>query len=63
MNATRDYTSARQEAFATQMRRYLKYLGRKLGLLANFYGERLVATPVRLGKKGLIADGEMHDGK
>jgi len=58
----RDYTSARQEAFATQMRRYLKYLGKELGLLANFYGERLEVTPVRLGKKGLNANGDMHDG-
>jgi GxxExxY protein len=49
--AARDYTPARQEAFATQMRRYLRYLDKELGLLANFYRERLVVTPVRLGKK------------
>jgi hypothetical protein len=46
-----DYTPARQEAFATQMRRYLNYLGKELGLLANFSGERLAVTPVRLGGK------------
>ena len=44
------------------MRRYLKYLGKELGLLANFYGERLVVTPMRLGNQGLIADGQRHDG-
>jgi hypothetical protein len=39
-------------------------LGKELGLLANFYGERLEVTPVRLGEKtGLTADGEMHDGQ
>ena len=61
--AARDYTPARQEAFATQMRRYLNYLGKELGLMANFYGVRLVVTPVRLGEEtGLKADGEIHDG-
>ena len=48
--AARDDTPARLEAFETQMRRYLRYLGKELGLLANFHGERLVVTPVRLGK-------------
>lgn len=60
--AAREYTPARQEAFVTQMRRYLKYLGKELGLLANFYGERLAVSPVRLGKKDSATDEEMHDG-
>ena len=36
--------------FKTRMRRYLKYFDKELGLLANFYGERLDIRPVRIGK-------------
>jgi GxxExxY protein len=38
-------------AFETRMRRYLKHFGKKLGLLANFHGERLEIRLVRLAKK------------
>lgn len=35
-------------AFDTKMRRYLSHFGQKLGLLANFHGERLDVRPVRI---------------
>ena len=38
------------DAFETRMRRYLKHFDKELGLLANFYGERLDIRPVRIGK-------------
>ena len=41
--AVRDMTPA----FDVRMRRYLGHLGLKLGLLANFHGERLDIRPVR----------------
>jgi GxxExxY protein len=33
--------------FETKMRHYLEHFGKKLGLLANFHGERLDVRPVR----------------
>jgi len=36
------------QAFDTRMRCYLKYFGKKLGLLANFHGERLDVRVVRV---------------
>ncbi len=35
-------------AFDVRMRRYLNHFGKKLGLLANFHGERLDIRPVRV---------------
>jgi GxxExxY protein len=37
-------------AFETRMCRYLEHFGKKLGLLANFHGERLDIRPVRVGE-------------
>jgi len=37
-----------QEVMAEQLKAYLRRLGLKLGLLANFYGTRLAITPVRI---------------
>ena len=36
------------EAFDVRMRRYLSHFGLRLGLLANFHGERLDIRPVRI---------------
>ena len=35
-------------AFDIRMRRYLSHFNQKLGLLANFHGERLQIRPVRI---------------
>ncbi len=35
-------------AFDVRMRRYLSHFDKKLGLLANFHGERLSVRPVRI---------------
>ena len=35
-------------AFDAKMRRYLNHFGLKLGLLANFHGDRLDTRPVRI---------------
>lgn len=40
---------AMTEDFTSRMRRYLGYFGKELGLMANFYGERLDIRPVRVG--------------
>jgi GxxExxY protein len=37
-----------EEAMAEQLKARLRRMGLKLGLLANFYGTRLVITPVRV---------------
>ena len=37
-------------AFATRMRRYLRYFDKELGLLASFYGDRLDIRPVRIAE-------------
>jgi len=37
-----------EDAMAEQLKAHLRRLGLKLGLLANFYGTRLVITPVRV---------------
>lgn len=37
-----------EDAMAEQVKAHLRRLGLKLGLLANFYGTRLVITPVRV---------------
>lgn len=36
------------KAFDTKMRRYLNHFDKKLGILANFHGERLDIRPVRI---------------
>jgi GxxExxY protein len=38
-------------AFDVRMRRYLRHFDKKLGLLANFHGERLNIRPVRVGQE------------
>ena len=35
-------------AFDVKMRRYLSYFDKKLGILANFHGDRLDVRPVRI---------------
>ena len=37
------------DAMTEQLKAYLRRLGLRLGLLANFYGTRLAITPVRVG--------------
>ena len=37
-----------EEAMAEQLKAHLRYLGLRLGLLANFHGTRLAITPVRV---------------
>jgi GxxExxY protein len=43
-------------AFDVRMRRYLGYFGKKLGLLANFHGQRLDVRPVRVPEENRPKD-------
>jgi GxxExxY protein len=49
------------DAFETRMRRYLKYFDKELGLLANFYGDRLDIRPVRVGKDSMGKKASEHN--
>ena len=48
-------------AFEVRIRHYLDHFDKKLGLLANFHGERLAIRSVRIPQGGVPLTGKIHD--